>query len=107
MKSMQTKFLLAGVARRVISPKPGGELAGFDARKGVSTGIHDDLFASALVITGGEKSVALISLDLIGITQAFTDSVRRAVSASTGMAEHDIILAPRTPLRSRDHPALL
>ena len=92
MKSAKAKFLFAGVARRVISPKPGGELAGFDARKGVSTAIHDNLFASALVISGDVKSVALVSLDLIGITQAFTDSVRRAVSASAGMAERDIIL---------------
>ena len=92
MKSTKSKTLFAGVARRVISPRPGGELAGFDARKGVSTGIHDNLFASALVIAADVKSVALVSLDLIGITQAFTDSVRRAVSASTGMAECDIIL---------------
>jgi neutral ceramidase len=92
MKSIMAKSLFAGVARRVISPKPGGELAGFDARKGVSTGIHDDLFASALVISCDGRSVALVSLDLIGVTQAFTDSVRRQVSTSTGMAERDVIL---------------
>jgi neutral ceramidase len=92
MKPTKAKFLFAGVARRIISPKPGGELAGFDARKGVSTAIHDNLFASALVISDDVKSVAFVSLDLIGITQAFTDSVRRALSTSTGMAERDILL---------------
>lgn len=92
MKSAKTKFLLAGIARRVITPEIGGELAGFAARQGVSTGVHDDLCASVLVLSDDDKSVALVSLDLIGITQAFTNSVRRAVKVSTGIEERDVIL---------------
>jgi hypothetical protein len=90
---MSTEHLLVGVARKTITPNVGCELAGFDARKGVATGIHDNLFARALVIANREKAVALVSLDLIGIPQQFTDAVRKLVHAATGMAERDIILS--------------
>jgi neutral ceramidase len=92
MKSATAKSLRAGVARRVITPEVGGELAGFDARKGVSTGIHDDLFASALVLSDGDRTIALVSLDLIGVTQSFTDLVRHALKESIGIKERDLIL---------------
>jgi neutral ceramidase len=90
---MSTERLLVGVAKKTITPKLGCELAGFDARKGVATGIHDDLFARALVIANREKAVAFVSLDLIGIPQQTTDAVRKLVHASTGIAERDIILS--------------
>jgi hypothetical protein len=44
---MSNEHLLVGVASRIITPKRGCELAGFDAREGVATAIHDDLFARA------------------------------------------------------------
>ena len=90
---MSIEHLLVGVAKRKITPKPGCELAGFDARKGVATGIHDELFARALVIRDGDKAVVFVSLDLIGIPQHFTNSVRKAAHALTGIAELDIILS--------------
>ncbi len=90
---MSTEHLLVGVAKKTITPKLGCELAGFDARKGVATGIHDDLFARALVIANQENAVVFVSLDLIGIPQEFTNAVRKAVHASTGMAKRDIILS--------------
>lgn len=92
MSHVTAKSLRAGVARRVITPEVGGELAGFDARKGVSIGVHDDLFASALVVSGGGRTIALVSLDLIGVTQGFTDLVRRTLKASIGIEERDVIL---------------
>src|ERR1700761_7392114 len=90
---MSKEHLQVGVAKKIITPKLGCELAGFDARKGVATGIHDDLFARALVIANREKAVAFVSLDLIGIPQQCTDAVRKRIHASAGIAERDIILS--------------
>src|SRR6185312_14385634 len=90
---MSIEHLLVGVAKGKITPKLGCELAGFDARKGVASGIHDDLFARALVIGDQDKAVVLVSLDLIGIPQQFTNAVRKAVHSATGIAERDIILS--------------
>ena len=39
-----------------ITPPLGGAMAGFSARKGVSQGVHDDLYARALVVEGQETS---------------------------------------------------
>jgi neutral ceramidase len=89
---MSKEPLLVGVASRIITPPLGCELAGFDARRGVATAVHDDLFARALVIADQDKAVVFVSLDLIGIPQQFTDAVRRRVHASSGIAERDIIL---------------
>ena len=58
---------LAGIARIEITPPSGVAMAGYAARKGVATGVHDPLYASALVLQNGEVSVAYIFLDLIGM----------------------------------------
>src|SRR5262245_66401701 len=43
-------LLTAGFHKVCISPPIGSPLAGFAARQGVSTGVHDDLFARAPVL---------------------------------------------------------
>jgi len=90
---MSQKELLVGVAQRIITPPVGSQLAGFDARTGVATGIHDDLYARALVIGDGDQAVAIVSLDLIGISLSTTHAVRKAVHEATGIAEQNILLS--------------
>jgi hypothetical protein len=89
---MSNEHLLVGVASRIITPPLGCDLAGFDARKGVATAIHDDLFARALVLASPVQSIVIVSLDLIGISQELTNAVRRTIHASQGVAPRDIIL---------------
>ena len=54
----------AGIARVDITPPIGHEMGGYAARKHGSTGIHDPLYATVLVIESGENSIALITCDL-------------------------------------------
>jgi neutral ceramidase len=56
--------LNAGVAKVNITPGPGVPMWGFAARKGVSTGTLDPLFARVLVLSDGNARVALVTLDL-------------------------------------------
>ncbi len=68
----------AGAASVVITPevRPAGPpiwLAGFGQGRAAS-GVHDDLFARALVLGSGTRSVAIVALDLIGL---FHDDVVR------------------------------
>lgn len=58
------KELSAGVARVEITPPVGYIMGGYAERKGVSTGIHDPLFATVLVLKADGISVAIISCDL-------------------------------------------
>jgi neutral ceramidase len=54
----------AGVARVDITPPIGHEMGGYSARKHGSTGLHDPLFATVLVIENGSNSIALVTCDL-------------------------------------------
>src|SRR5437762_1694151 len=54
----------AGVARIDITPAVGHEMGGYSARRHGSTGLHDPLYATVLVIESGDNSIALVTCDL-------------------------------------------
>jgi len=56
--------LKASVARVDITPPTGLAMYGYGNRKGTSTGVLDPLLARVLVLEAGEKSLALVVLDL-------------------------------------------
>ena len=56
--------LTAGVARATITPPVGIDMSGFAGRE-PSLGIHDELYATALVFEEGEERVALVTCDLL------------------------------------------
>ena len=66
----------------VITPPVGAPTLGTIQR---STGVHDDLYARALVLDDGRREIAILSLDLIGMSFEFADEIRRAITASTGI----------------------
>ena len=62
--SVSAAELTAGVARVEITPPVGFVMGGYAARKGPSTGVHDPLFATVLLLKADGVSVALVSCDL-------------------------------------------
>ncbi len=86
-------MLKAGFARVCISPLPGAPLAGFAARQDVSQGIHDDLFARALVITNDDSALALVSLDVLALPDHFVKRVRTSISAITAIDADSVMVA--------------
>lgn len=56
--------LSAGVARVDITPPVGYPMGGYAARQGPSTGVHDPLFATVLLLKAEGGSVAIVSCDL-------------------------------------------
>jgi hypothetical protein len=56
--------LMAGVARVEITPPVGYPMGGYAARQGPSTGIHDPLNATVLLLKADGVSVAIVSCDL-------------------------------------------
>ena len=73
-------MLKAGFGRVCITPSAGTTLAGFAARQGVCTGVHDDLFARALVIDNRASAVAIVSLDVLAVPGEFVEQVRQSIS---------------------------
>jgi hypothetical protein len=85
--------LTAGFSKVCISPPIGAPLAGFAAREGVSQGIHDDLFARALVLANGKAVVALVSVDLLALSGDFIKRVRAGIHSRTGIDPSSVMIA--------------
>lgn len=85
--------LNAGIARTVITPYWGVELAGWGYYlKRSWERVHDDLYATALVLHDGTNPVAVVSLDLLMVSSRFTQQTRRLVAQSTDIPEQAILL---------------
>jgi len=54
----------AGASRIDITPQAGHAMGGYSARKGNSTGTHDPLLATVLVLESGGRKLAIVSADL-------------------------------------------
>jgi neutral ceramidase len=74
-----------GFGNAVITPELPAVLAGFGARKGLATGVHDDLTAQAVVVRSEDAAVCLLVLDLLLLGADFADPVRRAVGSALGI----------------------
>jgi hypothetical protein len=70
--------LTAGVARIEITPPVGYPMGGYAARQGPSTGVHDPLYATVLLLQADGASVALISCDLRSFPSARVIAEARA-----------------------------
>jgi neutral ceramidase len=55
----------AGAARANLDPPTGIPMSGYGARKGVAQGVLDPVQARALVIGDGQRTIALVTLDLV------------------------------------------
>ena len=58
-----------GIAQADISPPVGTPSAGF-AGRGPLTALHDPLYATALVLSDGKRSAALLACDLLYLNAA-------------------------------------
>jgi hypothetical protein len=82
LRSGSASPFFAGAAETVITPPVGAPLLGTIQR---STGVHDDLYARALVLSDGKERVAIVCLDLIGMDFALADEIRGAIRRRTGI----------------------
>lgn len=71
-----------GASETDITPPVGGWLLG---RMGPSTGVREPLYARALVADDGHHPWIVISMDLVGLSIEFSDELRAAIRASTGI----------------------
>lgn len=86
-------MVTAGFHRIDITPPVGAPLAGFAARHGVSTGVHDPVFAHALVIESDGCAVAFVSVDVLGLAADFVAGVRQLIKARTGLPEEAVMVS--------------
>jgi neutral ceramidase len=86
----------AGAARVVITPPIGVPLSGYfaaEGRKETAREVHDDLYARALVLNDGERTIAIVTTDLIGLGDEELAAVREVVQRDAGIAPEHLVLA--------------
>ncbi len=71
--------LYAGVCETNITPPPDVWIGGQENMRRCA-GVHDDLYARALVLDNGHKRIALIAADLMAGSEEWARSVRHAVA---------------------------
>src|SRR5690349_12476102 len=80
-----------GAAETDITPPVGHRMAGyFDER--LATGTHDPLKAKALVLKQGDRQLALVFCDLVGVSLNVTTNARALASAKTGIPVSHIMI---------------
>jgi neutral ceramidase len=79
--------LMAGVARVEITPPVGYPMGGYAARNGPSTGVHDPLYATVLLLRVEGQSVAFVSCDL----RSFPSERVLALARERKLADHVLL----------------
>jgi neutral ceramidase len=88
--------LMAGVAQIDITPPIGGPMYGYGARgKNVSIGVHDRLYAEALVLDDGSTKLAIVTMDMGSISKKNTESIIVMVREQTDI-EHILLVISHT-----------
>jgi hypothetical protein len=91
---MMTQLFFAGVAEVDITPPPDLPMDGYLAREGASLGTHDPLLAQVLIVSDGDKKMALVTLDLLAVSAEFTDPLRAALAEKIGTSPTTIMICP-------------
>lgn len=84
--------LQAGAAAVDITPDRGVPMSGYGARDEPATGVHEPLAATALALSDGATTVAVLSADLLNLSRELTSNVRRRLAA-TGASYDEVLLA--------------
>ena len=82
--------LVLGKAREIISPELGGLFAGYGSPK-PSTGVHDDLTATAFAFECGETNAMMISLTLCLIGNELASRLRSECGKAAGVPAENVI----------------
>jgi hypothetical protein len=87
MTPVIARDLTAGVARVDITPPVGFAMGGYAARQQPSTGVHDPLFATVLVLKTDVTTLAIVSCDL----RSFPSERVVALARERHLADHVLI----------------
>lgn len=84
--------LRAGAAALDITPPIGTPMAGYYSERGAE-GVHDPLWAKALVLESDGVKVALVSLDLLGTLRETVEEARRLIEAGSGLPGANVMIS--------------
>ncbi len=80
-----------GVCKQCISTTLPVHLTGFGNPNRKFTGVHDDIYAAALVLEEQGKQVAIVTADVLGFDRKRLQYIRRLIAERTNLAEDAIL----------------
>jgi neutral ceramidase len=97
--------LRAGAAKIDITPAAdaGLPMAGFGNRVGNAAGVHDSLNVRAIVVDDGSAQAAIVTVELIGLSNALWEKMTARLKQETGIAAENVLL---TAVHTHSAPAL-
>ncbi len=88
-----SRSLVAGVAVSDITPQGPVAMSGFAARTELSVDVHDPLSARAVALEDGPHASIVLAADLVMLTIAQCDELRRAISENTGLGLASVVVS--------------
>ncbi len=85
--------LRVGVARVDITPVEPVRMAGYSARTGLSTGVHDPLQVRALALEEGDRRLIIVSADILGFYRGTYEYMMEGIRDELGIEESEILLS--------------
>src|SRR5688572_9379664 len=88
----ENSLLRAGAAAVKITPPTGAPLAGYYYNR-AAEGVHDDLYAKALVLEQEGTKVAFVVSDLISLSRPIVEQARKLVAESAGVPGENVMIS--------------
>ena len=87
------KKLKAGAAIIDVTPQKPMFLHGYPHVERISEGIHDPLYASAMVLDNGDLQIGFCAVDVVFISRDIASRVRERVQAATGIPGKNLMIS--------------
>jgi hypothetical protein len=84
--------LQAGAAKVKITPETPIPMSGYGGRKGPFEGVHDDIYARAVIVSDGENKAAILSAEVVGLSHSFWEECTGLITGETGIPQENIFL---------------
>src|SRR5579872_3115787 len=84
--------LRAGAAAVKITPPKGAPMAGYYYNR-AADGVHDDLFAKAVVLESERIRAAMVACDVESLPRDIVEKARKKIAADTGIAGAAVMIS--------------
>ena len=75
-----------------ITPEEPIPMSGYRSRTKPFEGIHDSIYARAIVFSDGENKAAIVSAEIIGLSDAFCDETMKLIEEEVGIKKEYLLL---------------
>ena len=88
----EVDVIKAGTSKIIITPDKPVRMSGYAARTDPFNGVHDDIYASAVVFDNGMIKTCIITADVIGFSHEYVDEAKMMIEQETGISSENILI---------------